>query len=199
MSTLPDAPATGRNRDPILEVLREHFRDRTRVLEVGSGTGQHAVHFAAHLPHVTWQTSDLPANHAGIRAWIDAAGLANVLPPLALDAGRADSWPDARFDAVFTANTFHIMGWPEVEAFFAQLPRVLADSATLVAYGPFNVDGKYTSPSNETFDANLRAQDPRRGLRDIADVRRLAAQAGLDFVADIGMPANNRCLVWRRG
>jgi cyclopropane fatty-acyl-phospholipid synthase-like methyltransferase len=199
MSTLPDAPATGRNRDPILEVLREHFRDRTRVLEVGSGTGQHAVHFAAHLPHVTWQTSDLPANHAGIRAWIDAAGLANVLPPLALDAGRADSWPDARFDAVFTANTFHIMGWPEVEAFFAQLPRVLADGATLVAYGPFNVDGKYTSPSNETFDANLRAQDPRRGLRDIADVRRLAAQAGLDFVADIGMPANNRCLVWRRG
>ena len=195
---LPHAPATERNREPILAVLREHFAGATRVLEIGSGTGQHAVHFAAALPHLQWQTSDLAENHAGIRAWIEASGLANVLPPLRIDAADPTTWPDARFDAVFTANTLHIMGWPEVEALFAALPRVLADEATLVVYGPFNLGGRFTSPSNEGFDAQLRAADPRRGLRDLEAVQVLAAQAGLRFVADIEMPANNRCVVWRR-
>jgi SAM-dependent methyltransferase len=198
MPAPPDAPATGRNREPILAVLREHFADRTRVLEIGSGTGQHAVHFAAALPHLQWQTSDLPENHAGIAAWIAEAGLANVLPPVTLDAAHPEAWPALRFDAVFSANTLHIMGWPEVQSLFANLPRVLADDATLVVYGPFNIGGRFTAPSNAAFDAQLRAADPKRGIRDLEAVQALAAQAGLACVADLPMPANNRCVVWRR-
>ena len=198
MPALPDAPATARNRDPILAVLREHFARPMRVLEIGSGTGQHAVHFAAALPHLQWQTSDLPDNHPGIRAWIEASGRDNVLPPVTIDAADPASWPDARFDAVFTANTLHIMGWPEVEALFANLPRVLAGDATLVVYGPFNIGGQFTAPSNAAFDAQLRAGDPRRGIRDLEAVQALAASAGLLFEADIPMPANNRCLVFTK-
>ena len=194
---LPNAPATERNRDPILTVLREHFATRHRVLEIGSGTGQHAVHFAAALPQLSWQTSDLPDNHPAILAWLAAAGLPNVLPPLSLNVADAASWPAQRFDAVFTANTLHIMGWPQVQALFANLPRVLADAATVVVYGPFNVGGRFTSPSNAEFDARLREDDPRRGIRDLEAVQALAAEAGLSLVADIEMPANNRCLVWR--
>ena len=197
-TALPHSPAAERNREPILAVLREHFAGRTRVLEIGSGTGQHAVHFAAALPHLQWQTSDLPENHAGIAAWIEASGLRNVLAPVAFDAADPAHWPDARFDAVFSANTLHIMGWPEVESLFAHLPRVLAPDATLVVYGPFNLGGKFTAPSNEAFDAQLRAGDPRRGIRDLEAVQALATRAGLTFVADVGMPANNRCVVWRR-
>jgi cyclopropane fatty-acyl-phospholipid synthase-like methyltransferase len=192
---LPNAPATERNRDPILAVLREHFADRRRVLEIGSGTGQHAVYFAAALPQLQWQTSDLAENHAVIQTWIDVSAQANVLPPLALDVARADSWPTQRFDAVFSANTLHIMAWPQVQALFAQLPRVLADDATVVLYGPFNVGGRFTSASNEAFDARLRADDPQRGIRDLEAVLALAADAGLALLADIEMPANNRCLV----
>lgn len=194
---LPDAPATGRNRDPILAVLRERFAQCRHVLEIGSGTGQHAVHFAAAMPHLQWQTSDLAEHHPGIRAWIAASALPNVLPPLELDVERADTWPDRRFDAVFTANTLHIMSWPQVQALFAQLPRVLAADASLVVYGPFNLGGRYTAASNAAFDARLRADDPQRGIRDLEAVQALAQQAGLSFVADVEMPANNRCLVWR--
>ena len=195
---LPNAPATERNREAILAVLREHFADRRRVLEIGSGTGQHAVHFAAALPHLEWQTSDLTDAHPGIRAWIAASGVGNVLPPLALDAADAAGWPAARYDAVFTANTLHIMGWSQVQALFANLPRVLASDAKLVAYGPFNIGGRFTSPSNEAFDASLRAADPKRGIRDLEAVHALAAGAGLQPVADLAMPANNRCVVWAK-
>jgi SAM-dependent methyltransferase len=196
---LPDAPATGRNREPILAVLRTHFAQARRVLEIGSGTGQHAVHFAAALPQLQWQTSDLPENHPGIRAWIAASGVTNVLPPFALDVANAAAWPAQRFDAVFSANTLHLMGWPQVQALFAHLPQVLAEGATVVFYGPFNVGGRFTAPSNEAFDARLRSDDPARGIRDLEAVQDLAAKAGLAFVADIEMPANNRCVVWRRG
>jgi SAM-dependent methyltransferase len=196
-SSLPDAPATARNREPILAILREQFAACRRVLEIGSGTGQHAVYFGAALPHLSWQTSDLPEHHAGIHAWIAASQPSNVLPPLELDAGRPETWPDRCFDAVFSANTLHIMGWPEVESLFANLPRVLEADARLVIYGPFNVDGKFTAPSNETFDAQLRAADSRRGIRDLEAVQALAADVGLIPVADVPMPANNRCVVWR--
>ena len=198
MSQRPDAPATERNREPILAVLRDYFSDRTRVLEIGSGTGQHAVHFAAALPQLQWQTSDLRENHAGIRAWIAASGLDNILPPLELDVSRSDAWPAARYDAVFSANTLHIMAWPDVQALFAHLPRVLADDAVLVIYGPFNVGGQFTSPSNAAFDAQLRADAAHRGIRDLEAVDALATQAGLQRMADMAMPANNRFLVWRR-
>ena len=195
---LPDAPATARNRDAILSVLRVYLAECRRVLEIGSGTGQHAVHFAAALPHLQWQTSDLPENHAAIQAWIDASQLGNVLPPLALDASDASGWPAQVFDAVFSANTLHIMSWSNVQSLFAHLPRVLAPAATVVVYGPFNIRGQFTSPSNAEFDRQLRSDDPVRGIRDLEAVQALAAQAGLLPVADIEMPANNRCLVWRR-
>jgi cyclopropane fatty-acyl-phospholipid synthase-like methyltransferase len=195
----PNAPATERNREPILAVLREHFAHRRRVLEIGSGTGQHAVHFAAAMPHLRWQTTDLPENHPGIRAWIEASGLDNVLPPIVIDMADPSGWPTTRYDAIFTANTLHIASWPEVQSLFQHLPRLLADEATLVVYGPFNIGGEYTSPSNADFDKWLKAEDPRRGIRDLEAVQALAEQAGLRFVEDIAMPANNRCLVWNRG
>jgi hypothetical protein len=195
----PDAPATERNREPILAVLREHFAGRKRVLEIGSGTGQHAVHFGAALPDLLWQTSDLPENHPGIRTWIEASGLGNVLPPISLDMADPASWPSERYDAIFTANTLHIASWPQVQALFAHLPRLLANEATLVVYGPFNIGGEYTAPSNAEFDRWLKARDPQSGIRDLEAVQELARQVGLSFVEDIPMPANNRCLVWNRG
>ena len=198
VATLPDAPATTRNRDPILAVLRQHFASRMRVLEIGSGTGQHAVYFARALPHLKWHTSDLPANHEGIRAWLADAALPNLIPPVALDIGRAETWPYTRHDAIFSANTLHIASWPEVESLFANLPRVLAARATVVIYGPFNVGGEFTSPSNAAFDAALRAEDPARGIRDLEAVQALAKGAGLELTADIAMPANNRCLVFEK-
>jgi cyclopropane fatty-acyl-phospholipid synthase-like methyltransferase len=198
MNELPNATATERNREPILAVLRDYFADRRRVLEIGSGTGQHAIHFAAALPHLIWQTSDLPENLRAIQLWLDASGQSHVLPPLALDVSRAEQWPEQRFDAVFSANTLHIMSWPQVQALFANLPRALADDATVAIYGPFNIDGRFTSDSNAAFDAQLRAEVAHRGIRDKAAVDNLAQAAGLRLVADVPMPANNRCLVWRR-
>ena len=192
----PYAPACDRNRDPILTVLREHFADRRRVLEIGSGTGQHAVHFAAALPHLVWQTSDRARNLAGVRLWLDEAALANTPPPLVLDVNAP--WPDARFDAVFSANTLHIMAWDDVVATFRALPQVLTADATLAVYGPFNYGGRATSESNALFDARLKEDDPRQGVRDIEVVDALARGIGFALVADVAMPANNRTLVWKR-
>lgn len=197
MSDKPHAPATERNRDPILAVLREHFADRALVLEIGSGTGQHAVYFAQALPHLVWQSSDRDENLPGIRAWLDAAALPNTPVPLCLDVGTGP-WPQQRFDAVFSANTLHIMGWPEVEHLFAGLSKVLSATGKLLVYGPFNSNGQYTSDSNAAFDRSLKATDPRRGLRDVEAVDALARRIGLRLEADIAMPANNRCLLWSR-
>jgi SAM-dependent methyltransferase len=196
MDAKPFAPACDRNRDPILAVLRTHFADRRSVLELGSGTGQHAVHFAAAMPWLTWQCSDVEANLPGIRAWLDEAALPNTPPPLTLDVTGA--WPTQHFDAVFTANTLHIVGWPEVEALFAGVGRVLIEGGTLAVYGPFNYGGAYTSASNREFDGWLKARDPRSAIRDVEAVQALATGIGLRAIADVAMPANNRCLVWRR-
>lgn len=193
----PDAPSTARNRDPILAVLRDVFADRRQVLEIGSGTGQHAIHFARHLPHLTWQTSDRPDFLPGIGAWLAEAALPNVLPPFALDV--LGPWPAGRYDAAFTANTLHIMPWPAVEALFAGLPGVLADGAKLVIYGPFNYGGQYTSDSNAAFDCSLREKAPHQGIRDFEQVNALATRAGMELIEDRAMPSNNRCLVWRGG
>jgi cyclopropane fatty-acyl-phospholipid synthase-like methyltransferase len=196
MNARPFSPASERNREPILAVLREHFADRRQVLEIGSGSGQHAVHFAAALPHLTWQASDRAANLAGIAAWLAHACLANTPPPIELDvSGR---WPRAGFDAVFSANTLHIMAWPEVEALFAALPAATTADARLVIYGPFNYGGEYTSASNAAFDESLRRAAPHMGLRDVAAVDALAIAAGFRLRDDIAMPANNRCRVWQR-
>lgn len=197
MADKPSSPACERNRDPILAVLRRHFADRRRVLEIGSGTGQHAVYFAQAMPWLTWQCSDRAPNLAGIEAWLADAALPNTPAPVELDVARGP-WPPGRFDAVFSANTLHIMGWPEVRAFFAGLAEVLDDDATVVAYGPFNYDGDYTSNSNREFDAWLKARDPASGIRDFGQVDALARAIGLRLAADVAMPAHNRCLAWVR-
>lgn len=196
MSTLPFSEACERNKDPILEKLRVHFAGATRVLEIGSGTGQHALHFAAALPQLVWQTSEVPGQDEAVRARLAAHPLPNVLAPLALDVRGA--WPAGPFDAIFSANTLHIMGWPEVEAFFRGAGRLLSGGGTLAVYGPFRYCGTFTSRSNADFDRMLRDRDAASGIRDFEDVDRLAAQAGLEFQRDVTMPANNQLLVWHR-
>jgi cyclopropane fatty-acyl-phospholipid synthase-like methyltransferase len=197
MPDLPYSAACERNRDPILAVLREHFADRRRVLEIGSGTGQHAVHFAAHLPHLVWQTSDRASNLDDIRAWLDSAALPNTPAPLLLDVVDPPVVRN-RFDAAFSANTLHIMNWDAVGRMFALLDATLADDAALAIYGPFRRAGAHTSASNAGFDADLKQRDAQMGLRDIEAVHALAAGIGLRPVADVALPANNACLVWRR-
>jgi len=193
----PYAESCEQNRDPILDVLREAFADRSYVLEVGSGTGQHAVYFGAHLPHLRWQTGDVPHAHAGIRMWLEEAALPNVLPPIAVDVNRTD-WHSGRYDAVFSANTLHIMSWAEVECCLDGIGRVLEPDGVLAIYGPFNYNGAYTSESNARFDAWLKARDPDSGVRDFEAVDGLARRQGLVLQRDVAMPANNRTLIWRR-
>jgi cyclopropane fatty-acyl-phospholipid synthase-like methyltransferase len=203
----PFSPACERNREPILCVLREHFADRNRVLEIGSGTGQHAVYFAEALPWLVWQSSDREENLSGIQMWLDEAALPNTPAPLVFDVATqqaptsrgGDATIDApRHDAVFSANTLHIMSWEEVEKLFAALPALTTAEAKLVIYGPFNYAGQFTSASNAVFDQSLRQRVPHMGIRDFAEVDRLARSAGFALLDDVAMPANNRCLVWQR-
>jgi hypothetical protein len=196
MDDKPFSAACERNRGPILAVLRDAFADRRHVLEIGSGTGQHAVHFAAAMPWLTWQASDRMENLAGIRAWLDEAALPNTPPPLALDVTGA--WPVTRFDAVFSANTLHIMGWDAVEALFRALPSATTAGARLAIYGPFHEQGKPTSESNAAFDLSLRARAAHMGVRDREAVDALAAGAGFRSLPAFDMPANNRLLLWQR-
>lgn len=196
MSGRPFSPASERNREPILTVLREWFAYRTRVLEVGSGTGQHAVHFASAMPQLSWQCSDRAENLPGLRLWLDEAALPNTPPPLQLDV--TDDWPTERYDALFSANTLHIMAWHEVEHMFAKLPDVTTNDAYVAIYGPFNINGRFTSESNASFDRDLKMRGEHMGIRDIADVDALASKAGFDLAHDVAMPANNRLRLWKR-
>lgn len=194
----PYAESCEQNRDPILAVLREVFADRKQVLEIASGTGQHAVYFGAALPHLTWQTSELPGNHEGIQAWLDEANLPNVLPPLTIDL-HEDAWPlTTMVDAIFNANTVHIVAWPAVERMFAGIGRALAPGGLLCLYGPFNYGGNFTSESNARFDAWLKGRDPESGVRDFEALDELARREGLMLLQDVAMPANNRALVWQK-
>lgn len=212
LMTKPFSPASARNREPILEVLQRHFADRRNVLEIGAGTGQHAVHFAAAMPWLRWQASDHVDHLPGMTQWLDEAALPNTPPPIALQAvlmptpGLAPTPPlppaqagePAGYDAVYSANTLHIMGWPQVQALFAGLPAVMAPDALLVVYGPFNRDGHFTSESNRAFDAMLRERDAASGIRDAEAVDALAASVGLQLLDDVALPANNCCRVWSR-
>ncbi|MBD7953271.1 DUF938 domain-containing protein [Stenotrophomonas sp. Sa5BUN4] len=197
--------ACERNRYPIAAALDPFMADRRRVLEIGSGTGQHAAWFAQRWPWLQWQPSDHPDHLAGIRAWREDAGLTNLKPPFALQAALPPAPPLAvpagtpRFDAVFSANTLHIMGWEHVQALFAGLPALLEGGALLAVYGPFNYGGASTSDSNAQFDGWLKARDPRSGLRDAEAVQALAVAQGFVALEDLPMPANNRLLVWRLG
>ncbi len=193
----PYSPSCERNREPILAVLAEYFPGNRRVLEIGSGTGQHAVHFAAAMPQWQWQCSDRPENLPGIRLWLADTALPNAPEPIDLDVA-SDDWPSDRYNAVFSANTLHIMGWDDVQALFRGLPNVLEDDARVIIYGPFNDNGHFNSDSNAQFDRSLRARAPQMGIRDQSAVDALAQAVGLKLLAAVPLPANNRCLVWQR-
>jgi cyclopropane fatty-acyl-phospholipid synthase-like methyltransferase len=189
--------ACERNKGPILAVLGGELAASRSVLEIGSGTGQHAVHFARHLPHLRWQPTELGTELDPLAQRILLEGPPNLRPPVALDV-RAHPWPVERVDAVFSANTFHIMAWDAVEHFFRGIGTVLATPGVLCVYGPFRNRGGYTSASNAQFDRFLRRRDPASGIRDFEALDRLAAAQGLELAADHAMPANNQTLVWRR-
>ena len=193
----PFAEACEQNKHPILAVLRRHLPEKGVLLEIGAGTGQHAVFFAARFPGLQWHASDVAEQLPGLAAWIEEAGLPNLHGPLALDVTH-EPWPLAAADAVFSANTAHIMAWPQVEAMFAGIGRILNPGGVFCLYGPFNYGGRYTAPSNERFDAWLRQRDPASGVRDFEALDALARSAGLALAADHPMPADNRTLVWRR-
>ncbi len=193
----PYAESCDTNREPILEVLRDLFADRKQVLEIASGTGQHAVYFGRALPHLIWQTSELEQNHAGIQMWLDEAQLPNVCSPVCIDANDAH-WPVASVDAIFNANTVHIISSPEVESLFEGFGRVLVVGGILCLYGPFNYDGKFTSESNAHFDVWLKSRDPKSGVRDFETLNALAEKQNMVLLNDIEMPSNNRTLVWQR-
>jgi SAM-dependent methyltransferase len=194
---LPHSDACERNKGPILEVLREAFAGCKHVLEIGSGTGQHAVHFATEMPWLVWQPSERAAEMPGLRKRIVYEGPKNLRAPVELDVTQPP-WDLRRVDGVFTANTLHIMGWAEVEALFANLPTILKPGTVLVVYGPFRYAGKYTSESNASFDEMLRARDPASGIRDFEAVDALARGIGFVLQADHRMPANNQTLVWKQ-
>ena len=192
------APAVARNRDPILAVLRRVLPAQGTVLEIASGTGEHAVHFAGALPGMTWQPTD-PDMVAlrSIAAWRETARLPNLLAPLVLDVTSA-VWPVQRADAMVCINMIHISPWRAAEALMAGAARLLAPGGVLFLYGPYKEGGAHTAPSNEAFDASLRARNPEWGVRDLDDVKALAEREGVDFVERVAMPANNLSVVFRR-
>jgi SAM-dependent methyltransferase len=193
------SPATARNRGPILEVLGPRLADGARVLEVASGAGEHAMFIAGALPTVHWQPSDPdPEALASIAAWRSAAGLANLAAPIRLDAADAASWPQGPFEAVVCINMVHISPWAASEGLMAGAARVLAPGGRLFLYGPYIEADVPTAASNLAFDASLKSRDPAWGLRDLAEVKALAAASGLSFAERIAMPANNLIVVFER-
>ena len=193
----PFSPACARNSEPIATVLVPLLRATQSLLEIGSGTGQHAVFLGARMGHQVWQPSDVTENLAGIRQWVDDAALPNVLPPVRLDVDQA-LWPVERTGAVFTANTLHIISWPSTQNLFKGVSRILDAYGLFCAYGPFRYDAAHTSESNATFDAALRARDPHSGIRDFEEVNELAQANCMSLQNDFPMPANNRLLVFRK-
>ena len=197
MNQKPFSESCVQNQAPILEVLNLYFREVSHVLEIGSGTGQHAVFFAEHFPNLNWQTSDCPEYHTGIQMWLADANLANVLPPIELDVDHSP-WPTTGYDAVFSANTVHIMAMESVVNMFAGIGRVLLPGGTFCLYGPFNYNGQYTSESNAEFDYWLRLRDSGSSIKDFEDLCELAKAHGMQLHRDHEMPANNRILVWKK-
>lgn len=195
---LPFSAACERNKEPILAVLRSAFADAQAVLEIGSGTGQHAVHFSRALPHLHWQASELPGQLAALAQRLALEGPPGLAAPIALDVESLPWTLPRAFDALFTANTLHIVRWEAVQALLRGAGAALAAGGTLCVYGPFRYRGAHTSASNEAFDASLRARDRHSGIRDFEAVDALARAQGFVLQADHAMPANNRALVWRR-
>lgn len=188
------AESAEQNKAVIFDAIKPYLRGE--VLEIGSGTGQHAVFFAGKVLQLQWQTSELASNLPAIEAWIEDSGLDNLLPPIALDV--SGQWPQHEYDLVYSANCFHIMGGDAVELCIEGAASCLKPDAVLAVYGPFNYNGQFTSESNARFDQFLRSRDANSGIRDFEWVCELAARAGLQLLEDIGMPANNRCIVWKK-
>lgn len=192
----PFAESCVQNREPIKRILEKYLEGRTQILEIGSGTGQHAVYFSQAFPQLIWQTSDLQENHAGINAWVEDSGLDNIRPPLLLDS--RGSWPNQQYDLLFSANTVHIMSVEMVEQLFIRLPDCMHERSVFLVYGPFNYQGRYTSDSNARFDQWLKQRNAESGIKNFEWLQAIAAQSGLECVADHEMPANNRTLVWQK-
>lgn len=190
----PFSQACENNKGFILEVLKQEFKAVNSVLEIGSGTGQHAAHFAKHLSHLTWQTSDQLEYHQGIYLWLQEYQLNNLFPPLQLRLLK-DPWPEQDFDGFFTANTAHIMQKSEVIELMRKVNLVMPKTGVFCQYGPFKVDGKFTSQSNEDFHNKLVGQG-LGGYRDIEELQEWATALNLEKI--IEMPANNLLLVWRK-
>ena len=198
MPRRPFAAASARNAAPIAGVLAQEFSRCRSVFEIGSGTGQHAVEFGARFDHLSWQTSDLMPNHAGIREWIASSGLPNVLEPEEFDVLTAEA-PQRKFDAVFSANTAHIMSYAAACRMIELVGQMLEKGGVFCLYGPFSRGGKFNTDSNAAFDASLRSRNPEMGLRDLDDLQRRAAESDMILTRVYAMPSNNLCVIWRKG
>lgn len=205
MTNLTFSQACENNKKPILNILKDAFNSSEKILEIGSGTGQHSVYFAQHLPNLSWQTSDLPINHYSINARKEESELKNLLPPITIDLQQEWRVPlqqsrlaTAMVDGIFTANTLHIVSWHLVQKFFDGIKEHLTYGGVVCIYGPFNYEGEFTSERNAQFDLWLKARDTASGIRDFEQVLQLAKDADLQLSADHTMPANNRLLVFNK-
>lgn len=194
---LPFSEACERNKAPILSVLESVFQDIQSVLEIGSGTGQHAVYFAEQLPSLVWHPSDFGEYFPGLQARVAQSALPNLKPPIELDVRNALTLSE-RYQGIFSANTLHIMSASSVQCFFERVGELLQENGKLVIYGPFNYSGKYSSESNAEFDIWLKQRDPESAIRDLGWLRELAAEQSIELIEDLPMPANNQCLVWQK-
>jgi cyclopropane fatty-acyl-phospholipid synthase-like methyltransferase len=194
----PFSEACERNQGPILEVLKSVIvpADR-RLLEIGSGTGQHAVFMAPHFPFLEWYPTDLSSNLGGINQWLQDARIQNIQKPVRLDVAK-DDFPKVKFDVVFTANTFHIMHWKDCKSFMKLLGNRLRENSRAVFYGPFKYGGEFTSESNAAFDQSLKERDPLSGIRSFEDVNTNMIKNGFELIDDVDMPANNQILIYNR-
>jgi hypothetical protein len=197
MNQKPFSQACENNKDPILQIISSVFCHPITVWEIGSGTGQHACYFARHLPHIEWQPTDRAENIAGIRLWQEEVCIPNLKPVLTLDVTDTE-WSCNTINALFTANTLHIMSWDEVRILFDRLATHLNPKALVCIYGPFNYNGTYTSDSNARFDQWLKNQNSLSGIRHFEDIMFLATSSGLSLISDNAMPANNRLLVLQK-
>ena len=197
MMQKPFAESCEQNKQSILDVLKTTFSEPGKVLEIGSGTGQHAVFFTEHLSYLQWFPTDIEESLPGIRSWVRDVDHARIEMPVALDVS-IEIWPFRNMDYVFTANTAHIVSWPEVKSMFRGVSQVLKSGGIFCQYGPFNYNGQYTSPSNESFDQWLKNRDPNSGIRNFEELVLLAKENNMILYTDFEMPANNRILAWQR-
>ena len=197
MLNKPYAESCDQNREPILSVIKPLLTTCNNVLEIGSGTGQHAVYFAKSFPHLNWHPSDCDEYLPGIRQWVLEAESTNIIEPVQLNVSSS-TWPDIDIDCVFSANTVHIMNWTDVKALFSGVGSLLKAKGKLILYGPFNYQGQYTSDSNMRFDNWLKARNSGSAIRNFEDVCKLAELANMKLLHDYEMPANNRILVWEK-